>query len=83
MAKKPTALPSSDPGSRIDNPYTPGEAFDPAPDPSAATIVKLWGGGEHGRAMATFKTIAGTISSADYDDIRAKCPGWDELLAQS
>lgn len=61
---------------RLDNPYTPGVAFEPAPKPSATTVIKLWSGGEHANAKALFGTLK--LSKADAELVATSCLGWDD-----
>lgn len=65
---------------RIDNPFVPGQSYEAPPGATAATVVKLWAGGEHRNAMDLADALK--LSAADVALVRASCPGWDELRGQ-
>lgn len=63
------------------NPYVPGDEAKPAVPTEPVTvkgIIKLWGGGEHRRAM----TASYALSDEDRAEVAANCPGWAELAQQ-
>lgn len=43
-------------------------------------VVRLWSGGEHQLAMDLYHKLK--LSDADQEEVKAACPGWDELATQ-
>jgi hypothetical protein len=43
-------------------------------------LVKLWGGGEHGKVAAYIREWK--VSASDYAALKADCPGLEELMNQ-